>query len=137
MARATRDLKFDPPYEGAFAGLPRFKTFADAERTIRRLEDLRKIYSHSSDQKGVSYCRRVALEAGKRADLISRNPRVSDQKRRHKKEIALWFQLWLETPEIFSFWLSLRKLTADYQGLLISEEMNADTLGEPPATKGR
>lgn len=135
MGRSAPELKFDPPYDRVFCGLPTFKKFADAEGTIRRLEHLRESYSNSRDKKGLSYCRQVALEARRRADLISRNLRVAAEKRLHKKEIALWFQVWLETPEIFPCWLSLRKMTAEYQGLLISEGVDADTLGRPPARK--
>ena len=31
------------------------------------------------------------------------------------EEIAQWLTIWLQTPQIFSEWLSLRRSTADFQ----------------------
>jgi hypothetical protein len=56
-----------------------------------------------------------------RAELIGRNARVNPQKRLQKKEIAQWFRIWLETPEIFKDWLLMRKSTEEFKKLLESE----------------
>jgi hypothetical protein len=47
--------------------------------------------------------------------MIARNRRVDPSKRRQKQEVALWFRIWLETPEIFCDWLALRKKTEEFQ----------------------
>ncbi len=137
MGRITRELSFDPPYDGVFRGLPRFKTFADAEDTLRNLERLRETYVSARDEKGLNYCRQIGLEARRRAELISRNRRVSPTKREAKKEIALWFQVWLETPDILASWLHLRRMTGEFERLLNSEGPDADTLRRMPTTKER
>jgi hypothetical protein len=36
-------------------------------------------------------------------------------------EIALWFQIWLETPNLFNDWLELRKSSPSFIELLESE----------------
>ena len=120
-AMALRDLKIDPSYCEVFKDLLAFSSFAEAEKTILRLHYLCRNFQLASDKKGVEYCRQVAALGRRRAELISRNARVNLQKRLQKKEIAQWFQIWLETPSIFEDWLSMRKSTEEFKKLLESE----------------
>ncbi len=115
---STRDLKLDPPYRDVLEGLLAFSSFAEAEETILRLENLCHQYRSASDKKGMEYCRRIATLGRRRAELISRNRRVRREKRLQKQEIASWFKVWLETPGIFADWLALRKNTEEFQNLL-------------------
>ncbi len=114
-------LEIEPPYREALTGILAFSTFEEAERTIKSLEIICRNYKAASDKKGVEYCRRIASLGRSRAELISRNKRVDLQKRLQKKEIAIWFKIWLETPAIFDDWLSLRKSTEDFRILAESE----------------
>lgn len=45
------------------------------------------------------------------------NPKVAPEKRIEKREISNWFHVWLETPEMFSDWLAVRKQTAEFKRL--------------------
>ncbi len=114
-------LELEPPYREALTGILAFSTFAEAEATIRRLENLCQKYRSVSDKKGVEYCRRIAVLGRRRAEFISRNKRVSLRRRLQKQEIADWFRIWLETPALFEDWLSMRKNTEEYKALLESE----------------
>ena len=114
-------LEIEPPYDQALGNILSFSSFADAEETISQLEKLRQNYLMARDKKGVEYCRRIAIMGRHRAELISRNRRVSLGKRLQKKEVATWFRVWLESPAIFRDWLVLRKRTEDFQKLLKSE----------------
>jgi hypothetical protein len=38
-----------------------------------------------------------------------RDPDPKPAKRAEKEEIARWFAIWLQTPDLFSDWLALRK----------------------------
>ena len=114
-------LEIESPYREALTGILSFSTLAEAEETIARLECLRRKYRAESDRKGEAYCRKIARLGRKRAELISRNKRVRIQKRKQKQEIAAWFGIWLETPEIFENWLALRKKTGEFQELLDAE----------------
>jgi hypothetical protein len=116
MARKT--LELESPYREALKDVLVFATFAQAESTIRTLENLCRKYRSLSDKKGVEYCRQVALLGKHRAELISRNHRVSLPKRLQKQEMAHWFRIWLETPDLFEDWLSMRKSTEEFQELL-------------------
>jgi len=115
------DVEFDPPYGEALEGILAFGSLAEAEATLRRLDNLCRIYRAASDKKGVDYCRQIAALGRRRAEWISRNRRVGRSKRMQKAEIARWFALWLENPSLFDDWLELRKCTAEYRELLESE----------------
>jgi hypothetical protein len=118
MRYSPRELHFDPPYARLLEGILSFKDLDAAENTLRRLENLRQRFLTASDKKGVEYCRQIALLGRHRAELIGHSRRVGVKKRVQKIEIALWFQIWLETPELFWDWLELRKKTAGYHNLL-------------------
>ena len=126
MARSTKEITIDPPYREALEGILSFKTFDDAEQTLQRLEALRQKYIAEGDDRGCEHCRKVALAGRRRAELISRDSRVQESKRRQKEEIAFWFQVWLENPDIFDDWLSLRKATDSYKRMSKSE-ISADS----------
>jgi len=124
------DLQIDPPYRDVFEGLLSFSSFKVAEETIRRLEILRQKYHSLSDKKGMNYCRQVAALGRRRAELIGRNNRVSLQKRMQKQEIATWFKIWIETPDIFWDWLELRKKTEEFTALLEFENIRTQKSGD-------
>jgi hypothetical protein len=42
---------------------------------------------------------------------------VGPDKRAEKAEIATWFRIWLETPDLFFDWLELRKASEEFRGL--------------------
>ncbi len=58
--------------------------------------------------------------------MISRNSRVDPGKRRRYAEIADWFRVWLETPEIFGDWLGLRKQSETYRKLSGAEHCDGE-----------
>jgi hypothetical protein len=114
MSRIPRELNFDPPYDIKLKGMLSFKDFASAEGTIRKLDQLRHQFLAVDDDKGIEYCREVALLGRRRAESISRNRRVAEHVRRHKAEIAYWFGLWLESPDLFESWLEMRKRAPEF-----------------------
>jgi hypothetical protein len=114
--------EMEPPYREALGNILSFSTFAEAEQTLNNLDNLWQIYRASSDKKGMEYCKQIALLGRRRAEFISHNKRVNPAKRLQKKEIAVWFKVWLETPTIFSDWLAMRKKTAEFSKLTALEK---------------
>jgi hypothetical protein len=123
-------FEMELPYREALSGILAFSTFAQAEQTLKSLEKICRNYEAASDKKGVEYCRRIAALGRGRAELISHNKRVDPQKRLQKKEIAMWFRVWLETPAIFDDWLALRKSTEKFKMLGASEHSGHTQSGE-------
>jgi len=128
MARLAPEIEM--PYREALAGILSFSSFAAAEETLKRLENLCRKYRSASDKKGVEYCRRIAFLGRHRAELIGRNKRVSLPKRLQKQEIAAWFKIWLETPTIFENWLEMRKSTEEFKALMQSERLDRSRSGD-------
>ena len=119
MPRVKQEM--EQPYRDVFKGVLAFSTFDETEETLNRLQNLYREYRAVCDKRGVDYCRQIAYLGRRRAELISRNKRVSPDKRMQKQEIASWFRIWLETPAIFEHWLAMRKNTEEFQNMLRCE----------------
>lgn len=103
------------PYAGRLDNLLHFHDFAAAEASLRSLDAALREYAAAHDPAGVRAVRGLALEGKQLAARIAASRRVSETKRREKREIAGWFRVWLESPEIFFDWLELRKQSEEFQ----------------------
>ena len=103
------------PYEAAFRNVLKFSTFEEAAASIRRLDNLRKQFRRKEDREGLRRVQETVLKGKQRAQMIARNPKVAEPKRAEKAEIAEWFTVWLNQPEIFDDWLSLRQSSKDFR----------------------
>src|SRR5215470_17425048 len=102
-------------YEEEFEDLLHFKTLSDAEVSIMRLDELMRKFKAHNENAAVERVLNVARLGKRRAEMIARNHKVEKQKRDEKLEIANWFKIWLETPDVFFDWLDVRKQSAEYQ----------------------
>jgi hypothetical protein len=109
------ERRAEDSHAAAFRNLIKFGNFAEAEMTLKNLENLRQKFVRENDREGLRRLRAKTVQARERAQMISKNARVAPEKREEKAEIAEWFKIWLETPEIFASWLSLRKRSPDFQ----------------------
>lgn len=114
-------------YAVEFRNLIKFGDFKQAETTLKNLDNLRRKYLRDNDKEGLRRLRQKTQQGRERALMISKNQKVAEEKRAEKSEIAEWFKIWLETPEIFASWLSLRKKSADFQTRFISKEDSNNT----------
>src|SRR5215217_3578505 len=99
------------PYEAAFRNVLKFSTFEEAAASIRRLDNLRKQFRRKGDKEGL-----------RRVQMIARNQSVNERKRAEKAEMAEWFTVWLNQPEIFEDWLALRLASKDFRAQFPEEE---------------
>ena len=103
------------PYEPMLRNVLRFSDFDQAANSIRRLENLRRQFARKKDQEGSRRVRELALKGKQRAQMIAANKSVDRRKRAEKEEIAQWFTVWLQTPELFDDWLALRRRAPDFR----------------------
>lgn len=94
--------------------LLKFESLRSAEKTLRDLDERFQRFKAENDPASMERCRQIILKGKKRALMISTNTKVSAKKREEKAEIAQWFTLWLQTPDVFWQWLSIRQATEDY-----------------------
>lgn len=115
------DLYSDPmlpePYASRLKGVLEFHDLASAERSLLTLDAIYREYECAEDQAGVNLVRALVKKGKLRAQSLARNPRVQAAKRHEKQEIARWFQVWLETPNLLTDWLALRKSSQEFREL--------------------
>lgn len=113
----------ESPYDAMFRNVLKFSDFKQALISIRRLENLRKKFLAENDKEGLRLVRETALRGKNRATMIAGNEKVEEKKRAEKREIAEWFTLWLQSPDIFENWITLRQKSADFKNTFPDEQL--------------
>jgi hypothetical protein len=108
------ERRLESPYAPMFRNILKFADFNQAAASIRQLENLRKKFLKENDREGLRLVRETGLKGKNRALMISKNPKVASDKRAEKAEIAEWFTLWLNAPEVFENWVELRRASKDF-----------------------
>jgi len=113
------------PYASRLKGVLEFHDLASAEQSLLRLDAIFREYSGVPDRQGTSLVRALVKKGNLRARSLASNPRVQAQKRQEKQEIANWFHVWLETPDLFADWLELRKSSEEFRDLFVGGDAPA------------
>lgn len=92
------------PYTAEFRNILKLGSLSSALGSIRRLENLRKKFAADKDKEGLREIRERSIAAKKG---LKKTPEDA--------EIAQWLTVWLQTPDVFESWLSLRKRSKDFQ----------------------
>jgi hypothetical protein len=103
------------PYEAMFRNVLKFSTFEEAAASIKRLDNLRRQFQRKGDREGLRRVSETVLKGKHRAQMIAGNQAVNERKRAEKAEMAEWFTVWLNQPEIFDDWLALRQRSPDFR----------------------
>ncbi len=109
IARAS-----DRPYEAAFRDVVNINGFRSAQRSIKNLEALRRKYQRDNDKEGLRLVREAALNGKLAAAETAERERVDPSIRQINAEIAQWFTVWMQTPEVFDDWFDLRQRSGDF-----------------------
>ena len=105
----------ESPYDAMFRNVLKFSDFKETLTSLRRLENLRRKFVAENDREGLRLMREIAVKGKSRAQMISKNEKVAPEKRAEKAEIAEWFTIWLQNPEVFENWITLRQNSADFK----------------------
>jgi hypothetical protein len=104
-------------YENAFARFLENDDFTEAEKSIRGIDELYRKFKQAGDRAGVRFAFEAARAAKQNATELSQLPDLSAAQRREQAEIAQWFAVWLQTPDLFTEWVGLRKASAEFKNL--------------------
>lgn len=107
--------RLETPYAPIFRNILKFSDFRQTLNSIRQLENLRQKFTAENDRKGLRLVRETGIKGKNRARMISKNPKVDEQIRAEKSEIAEWFTIWLQNPEVFETWVNLRQNSKDFK----------------------
>ena len=88
-----------------------FGTLDAATALIEKLEALRQNFEN--DKPMMEHLRESVQEIKSELDVLAASSRAGD--RILSKEVAQWLSVWLQTPQIFSEWLALRRNTPDFR----------------------
>lgn len=86
-----------------------FSGLLEASASIKKLDTLRRKFEEYSEQQQLPRLREMALKFKQEALGIVRSKTVQRRKRTEAAEIAQWLTVWLQEPQIFEDWLSLRQ----------------------------
>jgi hypothetical protein len=102
------------PYDAMFFNIMKLADLGQAHGTIRNLENLRKKLAGENDKEGLRRLREKALKGKSNALEMAADPRLANTARLENAEIAEWLTIWLQSPEIFDNWVTLRQNSNDF-----------------------
>jgi hypothetical protein len=88
-----------------------FGTIENATVLIEKIENLGRQFDNDASM--AERLRHDVRQFKIELDLLAANEKSAT--RELAREVAQWLTIWLQTPQIFSEWLSLRRATADFQ----------------------
>ena len=115
--------RLESPYAPMFRNILKFSDFIQTLISIRKLENLRKKFAQENDKEGLRLVKETAIKGKNRALMIAKNPKVEQKKRDEKAEIAEWFTLWLQSPEVFESWVQVRQKSRDFKEKFETKEL--------------
>jgi hypothetical protein len=134
LRQAGHEVQFEDPYSNPempepyrtrLHGVLEFHDLASAEQSLTKLDAIFREYQSARDHVGAGWVHALVKKGKLRARSLAASSRVHAPKRLEKQEIARWFQVWLETPDLLVDWLALRKSSREFR----------DLFGEPEATE--
>ena len=114
--------RLESPYDAMFRNILKFADFKQTLISIRQLENLRQKFRRENDKEGLRLVKEVGIKGKNRASMISKNKKVDEQKRAEKAEIAEWFTIWLQSPEIFETWIEARQRSKDFKNKFVQSD---------------
>lgn len=96
-------------------GLLQLRDLDCALTSLQKIDALYRQYREVSDRVGTSLARELVAKSEQRAKNMAANNRLGPEKRREKQEIARWFKVWLEVPDLFFDWLEMRQESREFQ----------------------
>lgn len=104
----------DRPHDGALRNIVRIDDLKSTLASIRNLENLRRKYAAVNDKRGLRFVRETALSGKQTALEKAGKKNLDTTQQRVNAEIAEWFVIWLQTPEVFDSWVALRQRSSDF-----------------------
>src|SRR5436190_6052564 len=92
-------------------------TLKNAEPVIHRLEEARLALESSRDEEELQRLKAFVIEKRDAVEKRSRNRNLPVAVRREQGEILEWLRVWLQTPNLFADWISLRKQSPQFRAI--------------------
>ena len=103
------------PYDAALRNVLKLDDLRATLTSIRNLENLRRKFASDGDKHGLRYLRETAIR-GKNEALETAKKMTGPVDQHLHIEIANWLTIWLQTPEMFETWVTMRQRSPDFVG---------------------
>lgn len=97
-------------------GVLDFSNLASAEASFEAIEKARSAAERNGNAEQLKRLRELMVQYRQEAQLVSRSKIIPQLERSVANEISHWLTVWLEQPQLFPDWLSLRQRSSEYQG---------------------
>lgn len=104
----------DRPYDAALRNILNIDGLRNAETSLRNLENLRRKYLADKDKEGLRLVLETARRGKSTAAEIAGSAKTEALTSLINAEIVQWFTIWLQSPDVFSEWLTLRQSSRDF-----------------------
>ncbi|MBA3353972.1 MAG: hypothetical protein H0U23_16395 [Blastocatellia bacterium] len=104
----------DRPYDAALLNILNTADLGATLSSIRRMENLRRKFAGDGDREGSRLLRRLAVDEKEKKLANAGKERSDPRSRAEAREIAEWLTLWLQSPEVFETWVTLRRRSQDF-----------------------
>lgn len=94
-----------------------FSGLEEAAESIKRLDGVRKRRAQEAEQSELGRLRDLVLRIKEETELVARSRIVDEKERLLASEIVQWLTVWLQEPDIFEDWLSLRQRSSEYNAI--------------------
>ncbi len=91
-----------------------FSGLSKALESLTKLEDSRREFQAGKNEKGLEQLHDLVANARKDCLLIARSKIIDNSQRQQAKEVSHWLMVWLQSPELFSDWLELRRRSPEF-----------------------
>jgi hypothetical protein len=105
-------------YDAMFRNILKFESFLQTVASVRQLENLRRKFTTENDKEGLRILREKVVNA--KQNLLESRTKTNI-------ELANWLTIWLQTPEMFETWTTLRMKSEDFQANFSREQTRTDT----------
>lgn len=102
-------------YDAAFRGALEFNDLKATLASIKRLENLRIKLVTENDRLGLRAIRDAVIRRKDAAKGVAASSRTDTIMRHVNDEIAEWLRIWLQTPEVFENWVTLRQRSQQFK----------------------
>lgn len=99
----------------AFREALNFSDLTAAFASVVKLEERRLQLQSDSDDQGLTDLRGVVLSVHQDLLLKARSKIIDEMQKAQLKEVSHWLTVWLQSPELFSDWLDLRRRSPEFK----------------------
>jgi hypothetical protein len=89
-----------------------FSGLGEAAESIKKLDAIRQKLDPQLEQRPI---RELVLKIKDEIQTLARSRIVAERERLEAGEIVQWLTVWLQEPELFEDWLSLRKRSSEFK----------------------